>query len=292
MQNKSKGSKRFLKKRYILLVLTFGYLLFANSCMTMRTSTKKTAEFFKERNVEYISNTVEVQDTKIHYIQTGKSDAPTLVFLHGSPGSWDAYKAYLVDSTLLSQFRIIAPDRPGFGKSNFRRSATLAEQSTMLNQVIQKMDNGKPISLIGHSYGGPLIVKMALDAPIYNNLIILAGALDPKAEKPEKWRVPLTWIPLKYLVPGALKPSNDELWWLKKELIALESSLEELKARTLIIHGKKDKLVPYSNVSFMQKNFSNVDSLEVITLEDENHFIVWTQKELLKKSILEWVREN
>ena len=172
------------------------------------------------------------------------------------------------------------------------RSATLAEQSNMLNQILQNMDNGKPITLIGHSYGGPLIVKMALDAPIYDNLVILAGALDPKAEKSEKWRLPLTWIPLKYLVPGALKPSNDELWWLKKELIALESSLEVLKARTLIIHGKKDKLVPYSNVPFMEKNFRNVDSLKVITLENENHFIVWTQEDLVKKSILEWVREN
>ncbi len=260
--------------------------------MTMRTSTKKTATFFKESKVEYISNKVEIDDTKIHYIQTGKSDAPTLVFIHGSPGSWDAYKAYLIDSTLLSKFRIIAPDRPGFGKSNFRRSASLAEQSSMLNQVLQKMDNGKPITLIGHSYGGPLIVKMALDAPIYNNLVILAGALDPKAEKPEKWRVPLTWIPLKYLVPGALKPSNDELWWLKKELIGLEPNLSKLKARTLIIHGKKDKLVPYSNVPFMEKSFTSVDSLKVITLENENHFIVWTQEDLVKKSILDWAEKK
>ncbi|MEM8846071.1 MAG: alpha/beta hydrolase [Bacteroidota bacterium] len=292
MKPKPRRFRKILKKRYILLVLTLGYLLFANSCMTMRTSTKKTAAFFKENNVEYISNTVEIDGNKIHYIQTGKSDAPTLVFIHGSPGSWDAYKAYLVDSTLMSKFRIIAPDRPGFGKSNFRRSASLAEQSTLLNQVFQKMDNGKPITLIGHSYGGPLIVKMALDAPIYENLIILAGALDPKAEKPEKWRIPLRWIPLKYLVPGALKPSNDELWLLKDELKELESDLSQLTAKTLIIHGKKDKLVPYSNVPFMEKSFSNVDSLEVITLENENHFIVWTQEDLVKKSILDWVAEE
>ncbi|PRX54762.1 alpha/beta fold hydrolase [Flagellimonas meridianipacifica] len=292
MENRTKVFKRFPKKRYILLFLTFSYLLFANSCMTMRTSTKKTAAFFNEKNVEYISNTVEIDGNKVHYVQTGKPDAPTLVFIHGSPGSWDAYKNYLVDSTLSSKFRIIAPDRPGFGKSGFRRSASLAEQSAILNQIFKKMDNGKPISLIGHSYGGPLIVKMALDAPLYDNLVILAGALDPKAEKPEKWRVPLTWIPLKYLVPGALKPSNDELWLLKKELKELEPSLNELRTKTLIIHGKKDKLVPYSNVPFMVENFKNVDSLKVVTLENENHFIVWTQEELVKKTILDWTKED
>ena len=292
MNPRPKRLKKYFKKRYILLALTFGYLLFANSCMTMRTSTKKTAEFFQERSVDYISNTVEIDGKKVHYIQTGKPDGPTLIFIHGSPGSWDAYKAYLVDSTLTSQFRIIAPDRPGFGKSNFRRSASLAEQSSMLNEVFQSMDNGKPITLIGHSYGGPLIVKMALDASIYDNLIVLAGALDPKAEKPEKWRIPLRWIPLKYLVPGALKPSNDELWLLKKELKEMEAELTQLKAKTLIIHGKKDKLVPHSNVPFMEKNFSNVDSLKVISLENENHFIVWTQKDLIIQSILEWTSED
>nr|WP_298998929.1 alpha/beta hydrolase [uncultured Allomuricauda sp.] len=288
----SKPTLKHFKKRYIILIFTGGYLLFANSCMTMRTSTKKTQTFFKEKNIEYISKVVEIEGKKVHYIQTGKPDAPTLAFLHGSPGSWDAYKNYLVDSTLISRFRIIVPDRPGFGKSDFRRSASLAEQSTILNQLFKKVDNGRPITLIGHSYGGPLIVKMALDFPTYNNLVILAGALDPKAEKPEKWRVPLTWIPLKYLVPGALKPSNDELWLLKNELKEMEPHLNRLESKTLIIHGKKDKLVPYSNVPFMEKNFKNVDSLKVITLENENHFIVWTQEELVKKSILGWTIEN
>jgi hypothetical protein len=26
-------------------------------------------------------------------------------------------------------------------------------------------------------------------------------------------------ISLRYLIPGALRPSNDELWWLKKDLV-------------------------------------------------------------------------
>ncbi len=293
MKKKSRTRKRFFKKRYIFLFLTLGYLLFANSCMTMRTSTKKTESYFAQKNIDYVSKTEVINEKKVHYIQTGKPDAPTLIFIHGSPGSWDAYKAYLSDSTLTSKFRIIAPDRPGFGKSNFRRSASLKEQSEMLNLLFQKMDNGKPITLIGHSYGGPLIVKMALDAPnTYENLVVLAGALDPAAEKPEKWRIPLRWIPLKYLVPGALKPSNDELWLLKKELKEMELNLNQLTAKTLIIHGKKDKLVPYSNVPFMEKNFTRVEDLEVITLENENHFIVWTQEALVKKSIIDWVSKN
>lgn len=281
--------KRF-KKRHLLFALVLGYLLFANSCMTMRTSSKKTAAFFQEKNVTYLDKTFELHGKDLHYIQTGNKDAQTLVFVHGSPGSWDAYKAYLTDSVLLKNFRIIVPDRPGFGKSDFRKSMALRPQAIVLNELLRQLDNGRPYTLVGHSYGGPLIVQMALEQPeLYENLVILAGALDPAAEKPEKWRKPLTWFPLKYLVPGALKPSNDELWMLKEDLKVMQSQLNQLTQRTLIIHGEEDKLVPYQNVPFMEKHFSNVDSLKVISIEKENHFIVWDQEQLVKNSILSWV---
>ncbi|MEX0361825.1 MAG: alpha/beta fold hydrolase, partial [Allomuricauda sp.] len=260
---------------------------------TMRTSSKDTAIYFEEHKTAFSEQTITIQDRELHYIQTGKKDASTLVFLHGSPGSWDAYKAYLSDTTLTSQFRVIAPDRPGFGKSGFRKSMALQPQAVLLNALLAQLDNGKPITLIGHSYGGPLIVQMALEKPeLFDNLVILAGALDPDAEKPEKWRKPLTWIPLKYLVPGALKPSNDELWMLKEDLKLLKSRLQNLKTPTLVIHGSEDQLVPYQNVSFMQDHFTQVDSLKVISIENENHFIVWNQEQLVKDALLSWVRSD
>lgn len=259
----------------------------------MRSSSRETVKFFKEKQVDYIDQNLTVQDRNIHYIQTGNQDAPTLVFIHGSPGSWDAYKNYLTDPLLNQKFRIIAPDRPGFGKSDFRNSISLRSQALILNQLLKHLDNGKSFTLIGHSYGGPLIVQMALEQPeLYKNLVILAGALDPEAEKPEKWRKPLTWIPLKYLVPGALKPSNDELWMLKQDLKQLKSELHKLRPRTLIIHGKEDKLVPFQNVPFMEAQFSGVDSLKVISIEGENHFIPWNQEKLVKQSLLDWIAPN
>ncbi|MEM1257709.1 MAG: alpha/beta hydrolase [Bacteroidota bacterium] len=235
-----------------------------------------------------MDSTVHVNGRDIHYIQTGKKDAPTLVFIHGSPGAWGAWESYMSDQRFIANYRIIAPDRPGFGFSDFRKSLNLSEQAALLNTFLKGLSNGKPVTLIGHSYGGPLIAKMALDySNGYDNLVILAGALDPKAEKKERWRKPLTWFPLKYLVPGALKPSNDELWMLKQDLIDLQPQLQHLQERVVIIHGTHDKLVPYSNVAFMQKEFVNVASLEVTTLENERHFIVWDRESLVKEKILE-----
>ncbi len=275
------------KKRYIVYTLALAYLLFAHSCMTMRTSPKKTKAFFDAQKVAYADASVMVRDQNIHYIETGDATAHNLVFVHGSPGSWDAWKNYLIDSTLRKSYRIIAVDRPGFGYSDFRKSQDITTQAQVLNEFLTLKTNGKPITLIGHSYGGPLIVKMALENPeLHQNLLILAGALDPNAEKPEKWRKPLRWFPLKYLVPGSLRPSNDELWWLKQELWDMQPELKYLTQNVQIIHGKLDKLVPYSNVGYMQESFVNVESLTTVTLDEENHFIVWTREDLIKEVIL------
>jgi hypothetical protein len=45
-------------------------------------------------------------------------------------------------------------------------------------------------------------------------------------------------VPLRYLVPGALRPSNDELWWLKN-LFKLSAGVEKNNKCCHIIHGTK-----------------------------------------------------
>lgn len=256
----------------------------------MRTSQREADTFFEEHKVLSIDSVLKVDKRKIHYLQTGIDNATTLVFIHGSPGSWDAYKNYLIDSELSKKYRIIALDRPGFGYSDFRKSMGLQEQSKVLNEVLKKLSNGQTYTLIGHSYGGPLIVQMGIDQPeLYTNLIILAGALDPGAEKSENWRYPFRYFPLKYLVPGALRPSNDELILLKKDLVTLKSELNTLSQNILIIHGTADELVPYSNVAFMEQEFVNIKSLKILSLDGENHFFVWSKEDFVKNTIQKWM---
>ena len=286
-----KPQKRRFKKRYLVLVLGLSYLFFNYSCLSFRSTASETRTFFESRNVTYSEATLPIGDREIHYVRTGKADAPTLVFIHGSPGSWDAWKTYLSDSTLLQSFRLIAPDRPGFGYSDYRKSMDLGAQAILLNTLLQQLDNGKPVTLIGHSYGGPLIVKMSLEAPqAYDNLMILSGSLDPEAEKPEKWRKLFMRFPLKYLVPGSFRPSNDELWMLKEDLHFMRPKLGLLTQNVLIVHGTKDRLVPYENVPFMKAAFTGTQNLQIIPLEDERHFIVWDSEDLIKSSLLNWLK--
>ncbi len=260
---------------------TFGafliaYIFICQSCAMMRMSPKESKTFFEIAKLKYIDSTIEIENTKIHYIETGKKNNPTLFFVHGSPGSWDAYKDFLKDTMLLKKYRMISIDRPGFGYSDFGNAKNLFEQAHLIETFIDKIQNGKNIYLIGHSYGGPVIVKMAVDKPsTFKAIVILAGAIDPDAETAEKWRPIFKSKPLRYIVPGALRPANDELWWLKTDLKLMKPTLNKITTNVLIIHGTKDPLVPYSNAAFIQKEFVNAKSMELVSIKDANHFIPW-----------------
>lgn len=142
--------------------------------------------------------------------------------------------------------------------------------------------------LIGHSLGGPVVVKLATENPEkYKHLVILAGSVDPKAETPENWRPIIMSIPLRYLIPGAMRPANDELWWLKSDLVAMQPFLKNITSEVTIIHGTKDPLVPYSNVFFMQNEFVNAKTVHVIGIENANHFIPWEHFAEIRDALLE-----
>ena len=281
----------YLKRNKIKVILfstLVFYIIICQSCMTMRSSKSKTKTFFKDSHTTYIDSTIAIGESKIHYIQTGKEDHPTLFFIHGSPGSWNNFQDFLKDTLLLKKYRMIAIDRPGFGFSNFGEAQDLYVQSNLIEEFVEKIKNGKNIYLIGHSYGGPAIVKMAIDKPNnYKQIVILAGAIDPYAENPETWRPVFMSKPLRYLIPGALRPANDELWWLKNDLFRMKPNLKKVTTNVVIIHGTKDRLVPFSNVDFMKKEFLNAKSVEEISIKDADHFLPWSHYEIIRNKLLD-----
>lgn len=283
----SAGTRKLqFRFKYLFVGLLFFYILLCQSCMTMRMTSKETQAFFDTSKVPYRSKTFTVGKHNIHYVETGNPQNPTLFFVHGSPGSWDAYKRYLTDSLLLKRFRMVAIDRPGFGYSDFRTALDLEKQASLLEALATQISNGKPVVLVGHSLGGPVVVKMAADAPdSFSHLVILAGSVDPRMETPEIWRLVLKAKPLRYLIPGALRPSNDELWWLKEDLYDLQPKLKNISCGVTIIHGTKDPLVPYVNMAFLQKRLVNANSVDTISIKGANHFIPWEHFELIRNTL-------
>ncbi|WP_169749126.1 alpha/beta fold hydrolase [Flavihumibacter petaseus] len=261
----------------VLLVVMISWLVFAQSCMTFRTPDKKSVAAFREDGIYLKTFTRKQEGHHIHYVQTGSDTLPTLFFVHGTPGSWTAFEPYLRDSLLRTKYRLISIDRPGFGYSDYGAPMDLPSQSLLMGPVILSLKNSKPFWLVGHSLGGPMIIQLELDFPtLADGLVIISGSIDPAAEKPEKWRPVLFKTPLNLFVPGAMRPSNEELWYLKSDLVELKERLGRLQCPVVFIHGKQDTWVPPINVDYGLKMMTGSSRIDTIWLEG-NHFIPWTR---------------
>jgi pimeloyl-ACP methyl ester carboxylesterase len=268
--------KRSKKSMFIILVILVCWIFFAQSCMKFRMSDSKAIASFAKAGVTLHTETIKVNDFNLHFAKTGNDSFPTLFFVHGSPGSWDAFSVYMQDKDLLAKFRIISIDRPGFGYSQFGNAKNLQEQSNIISPFLKYIDNKKAIYIIGHSLGGPLAIKLAADNPTaFTAIVLLAASVDPAEEAPEKWRGFVFNSSLSYFMPGAFKPSNEELWYFKKDIIPLSKQFVAITCPVFIVHGDKDKFVPVGNADYAKKMLVNAKSVSTTIIKGAPHFIPW-----------------
>jgi pimeloyl-ACP methyl ester carboxylesterase len=269
--------KRKSKKRmFIGFFLLLGWVIFAQSCMKFRMSDSKAINNFLKEGVPLLTETILINGFNIHFAKTGNDSLPTLFFVHGSPGSWDAFSVYMKDKDLLAKFRMVSIDRPGFGYSQFGDAKNMQEQSEIISPLLTYIDNKKPIYIIGHSLGGPLAIKLAADnANTFAGIVLLAASVSAADEAPEKWRGLFAKSSLEYLLPGAFRPSNKELWAFKKDVVLLSKQFDAITCPVWIIHGDKDKFVPVANAAYAKKMLVNAKTVKTKILKDAPHFIPW-----------------
>jgi len=269
----------------VFLVL---WLVMAQGCMKFRITDTEAKKDFTTAGVALTTSTVKVDHRNLHYAKTGDDTLPTIVFVHGSPGSWDAFAKYMQDSVLLKNYRMISVDRPGFGYSDFGDAQHLEYQSALMSPLFKRWQNGKPLYLVGHSLGGPIIIQLNADNPgLFSGLVLLAGSVDPAEEKKERWRYLLNTGVMCYLVPGAMRPSNTELVYFKQDVYALQDKFAQVKCKVFIVHGTKDTFVPVGNAGYAEKKLINAASVNVTLIPGANHFIPWTKYETIKQVLME-----
>ncbi|HEY5968947.1 MAG TPA: alpha/beta hydrolase [Chitinophagaceae bacterium] len=281
--------KRKLSNRLLIafLILITVWLVVAQFTMKYRISDKKAKDEFSKEGITLDTGSIKVDGFDIHYAKVGNDSLPTLFFVHGSPDGWIRYKNFMKDKDLLSKFRMISIDRPGFGYSQFGDAKKLKEQSKLISQFVRSIRNNKAIYAIGHSYGGPVIVQLQADnQDLFDGLILLAASVDPKEEKPEKWRYIMKIPPLNYFLPGAFRPSNKELVYLKNDLKELDKEWEKITCPVWILHGDKDTYVPVVNADYAKKKLTKARSVEVKILKGADHFIPKERFEDVKEVLM------
>ena len=224
----------------------------------------------------------------MHYAESGDALKPLVVFVHGSPGSLSAFIEFLTDSTLLTLARLVAVDRPGFGYSGFGYSEpSLKKQCEYIRPILEKYRHKTPVILVGHSFGGPVVARMAMEFPeLVDGLVLVAAALDPQLEPDHQWiRGPLATPFLGWILPRAIRVSNKEIYKLKPELERMIPMYGSITCPVTILHGTNDNLVHVDNAHFARQMLVNAP-VQLVIEQDVNHYIPWKYPEMIRDALI------
>jgi len=206
-----------------------------------------------------------------------------LVLVHGFLGSSTMWKPQI--DFLKNHFRVITPDLPGFGKSKKAKSHNSIQ--SLSNLILDCLEEKKirKFHLLGHSMGGMIVQEMTKNKGDKISKLICYST-GPKGEMPGRFetvdasRENLKKNGLKKMARNIVKT-----WFVKGEdakyfdvcieagkqtsmeaadnsLVAFKNwngvdALKNIKNKTLIIWGDKDKSYNLSQAKTLEKNISN-----------------------------------
>jgi pimeloyl-ACP methyl ester carboxylesterase len=133
-----------------------------------------------------LTRSVTVLGRRVNVVDTGGS-GPPLLFVHGLGGLWQNWLLNI--PAFMGRFRVIAPDLPGFGRSEMP-AGRISIQG--LARVVDALCDGLEISgpiVVGNSMGGFIGAELALAFPTRVSKLVLISAAGISAEN--MWREPV-----------------------------------------------------------------------------------------------------
>lgn len=239
--------------------------------------------------------TVDINGRPLHFVEVyrdrDKGPKPLVIFVHGTPGGWFDQSSFLANEFLRDHFHMIAVDRLGHGRSEGKIVSSLQAQAASFKPLLDRNTTGNGAILVGHSLGGPIIARTAMDYPKQiSGLIFIASTGDPKRSR--RWYNNVGGIPpICWLLPRQLARANREILPLKKELTAMLPLWEKISAPTTIIQGNRDTLVHPKNADFIEKVLVNAEVNKVV-YPDADHFVHWQQPQIIVDVLRGFVDKN
>ena len=206
-----------------------------------------------------------------------------LVLVHGFLGSSEMWEPQI--NFFKNYFRVIAPDLPGFGKSKEVKSHnSIKSIANLLLNFLEKKKIDK-FYLLGHSMGGMIVQEMAKKSG--NKILkLICYSTGPRGEMPGRFEtVDQSRDNLKKNGLEIMARNIAKTWFVKGEnakyfdicinagkqasietvdnaLIAFKNwngvdTLKNIKNKTLIVWGDKDKSYNLEQIKTLEKNIPN-----------------------------------
>lgn len=223
---------------------------------------------------------------KINFKRSGSGAGhKQILILHGwgsSVKSWAKVQNDLADYG----FEVIVPDMPGFGESDPPPAPWNGE--AYLNWLLGFIESQKlktPINVVGHSFGGGLAIKLAVEYPgLVDNLILLGAARMGRKRKFRKKMLNIVakagriiaFLPgfelirkgfYKFVVGSRdYEKTTGNMRETIKIILKenLSPQVHKIKAPTMIIWGDRDRATPIEDAYFINREIKG-SSLEIIT---------------------------
>ena len=220
-----------------------------------------------------------INDLYINYLDFGNKKGDALVLLHG----WgqNIQMMQVLGEPFKKDYRIIAIDFPGFGKSSEPKEVMdVGDYTSIVEELLKKLKVENPI-LIGHSFGGRVSVKFASRNKV-KKVILLSPALKGHDKKGLKTKI------LKFMktVPGI---KNLEGWAkdhigsrdykaaspiMKQVLVKtvnedMSKDATKIKVPTILIYGDMDSEVPEEDTKEYERL---IDDCGLILYEGCTHY--------------------
>lgn len=142
-----------------------------------------------ERDNPPVGRFLELDGTRLHYLDEGPADTGTtgrsggspVVLLHGNTVMLEDWIVSGVFNLVAASRRVVAFDRPGFGYSERARdrSWTPAAQAKLLRAACRRLGVERPV-VVGHSWATFVALTWALQAPQeVSGLVLVSGYYYP-----------------------------------------------------------------------------------------------------------------
>lgn len=255
---------------------------------------------------------IQIDGLKVNYCVTGQGQP--VIILHGWGSHLESWVN--VQEKIASRgFKVIVPDLIGFGRSDLPLEGWDMDQYAFwFESFIEKISEKhpefkKPVFLIGHSFGGRILIKIAARKKISLRGIVLCAAAGLKSDTSlkvqmisniSKFTARLMDIlkldrlkePLRNFYYHLLR-QNDYLKVPKtmrdtfREVIEedLSKYLSEIKTPTLIVWGKEDRVVP---VKQAYRFYQGIDGSELKIMPGVGHSPQLEQPDNLVEFLLEF----
>lgn len=225
---------------------------------------------------------------KIYYAIQGDAGKPLLVLVHGAPGRWYSSINLMDDPALLDCYRILAYDRPGYGKSNGGRAInSIQKQAQYLATLIGHFNpRHEPVAVVGRSYGTAIASCYAMSYPErVKKLVLIGSCIDPQKEKFFWFSYPNISGTVQSFMPPALNIATSEKFSHKNELEKLLPGWEHIQSPTYVLHGTKDWISDTANAWFAYNRIINAP-VSVYLLEGTGHNITVANPRLIVDLVL------